>query len=157
MKVHNKSSTLTSLIESQALIIGVNNLLFISDEGLKNKIENELIENSNEILLLVSNENKLKKSTESITIMTYIKFGELMRYTDKFATKFSIIICDEIDSLITQQFENDSANLLVAMRYLLREHDYQVKFHFSKNLAPINMLQGISDRAMRDVKIFDFM
>lgn len=94
---------------------------------------------------------------EKILVMTYAEFGEKMKYSYDYAEKFSMIFCDEVHSLIAYQTYESSVNLFLLMRYLFEEHENQTIYHFTATSEHIDKLKDLSDRIMRDVKVFNYL
>lgn len=100
---------------------------------------------------------KLKLSDESIYIMTYAEFGDIVRWKDNFTKDYSVIFCDEIHSLFDYFFINESYKLAKAITTLFKSYDDKTIFYFTATTHKIDIF---IDREYKDlygnVKVIDY-
>lgn len=175
---------LSEIIEIEKPLFGLNNLILSPVGSGKTHFMRSLIEDKDNILLLVStsslknkfvptDERKRKEianrfystkrktihgeSAYKVLVMTYAEFGENIKYTDRFARKFTKIFCDEIHSLPLYQKYNDSSTLLVAMHYLFNVHENQPKYYFTATQEHLDELRKQDKYVMSNIKVFNYL
>lgn len=175
---------LSEIINIEKPTFELNNLILSPVGSGKTHFMKSLIEDGDNILLLVSTsslKNKFIPTDESkrreianrfystkrktihgdspykVLVMTYAEFGENIKYTDRFARKFTKIFCDEIHSLPLYQKYNDSATLLVAMHYLFNTHKNQPKYYFTATQEHLDELRKQDEYVMENIKVFNYL
>lgn len=128
---------------SNTLIIspcGSGKTYYIMNDLCKNKKCLYLCDNSNleHQVLLEKDTHKINMvknfiNRTDITVMTYAKFGSIIRHDKdgKYIQQFEIVIADEIHNLINYRDFNDSANLHYALLSLCRKYENTKIFWFT--------------------------
>ena len=125
-----------------------------------------LCDNSNleHQVLLEKNTHKLNMvrnfiNRTDITVMTYAKFGSIIRHDKdgKYIQQFEIVIADEVHNLVNYKEFNDSANLHYALLSLCRKYKNTKVFWFTGTPYSLNKLAKESDDIDEHFITYDFL
>lgn len=144
--------------KGKALYLTSNTALKDSLAPEDNEIRKRLASEGNSVgFFTSSNKNRYGGKPYSVHVMTYHEFGSRIKAPyETFTDEFELIFCDEIHSLPKYSTYDNSAELVMALNWILREREGKRIYYFTATSESVDELRK-SPGYMTVVKTFDYM